>query len=174
MLIQSDAATFRANKSRKHIIRAAILCALGLTATTATLARAADGVSYRFDIAQQPLPQALRKYAQTAGQEIVFTENLFDGTKPVTLQGDYTAADALEQLLQGTGLIYERSPSGAIMIMRPGESATLNSKQSDAVVRMAQSENPGSREDSVSSASGRGGVAATASGAAESTPAARG
>lgn len=109
---------------RKRLIHALILCTLtsaGIATPSYARAGNANEVSYKFDIVGQRLPEALRNYAQISGQEIIFTEDYFEGTKPVTLRGDYTAIDALDRLLQGTGLKYERSPSGAIMIRRAGE-----------------------------------------------------
>jgi outer membrane receptor protein involved in Fe transport len=153
-----------ANRQLKTLLRAAVICALGAAAATTTPALAhagnGNGVSYKFNITSVALPQALRTFALISGQEIIFTEDFFEGKNPVTLQGDYTPEDALRKLLQGTGLIYERSPSGAIMIKRPGATAlwppandSLDSRsafqqrartdasgQSDNVVRYAQAE----------------------------------
>jgi iron complex outermembrane recepter protein len=79
----------------------------------------AQGGSYHFDISNQTLSQALRSYGQISGQEIIFTEDIVAGQATASLKGDYTAQAALERLLRGTGLVAERSPSGAIMIRRP-------------------------------------------------------
>ena len=79
----------------------------------------AQNRSYHFDISNQTLSQALRSYGQISGQEIIFTEDIVAGPATTSLKGDYTAQAALERLLKGTGLIAERSPSGAIMIRRP-------------------------------------------------------
>lgn len=77
----------------------------------------AQSASYRFDIVNQNLSQALRTFAQVSGQDIVFTEDLVVGRKS-SLTGTYTAETALRQLLQGTGLRAVRSSSGALMIVR--------------------------------------------------------
>lgn len=88
-----------------------------------TLAAADDSArSYRFDITDETLSQALRIYGQVSHQEIVFTEDLVAGLKANPLKGEFTAAVALDRLLEGTGLIAERSPSGALMIRRPASS----------------------------------------------------
>jgi iron complex outermembrane recepter protein len=72
--------------------------------------------SFRFDIPSQPLGQALREYGQTAGQALIFTQNLVEGIVSPPLRGEFTAEAALDLLLKNTGLATERSPSGAIMI----------------------------------------------------------
>ena len=84
--------------------------------------------SFHFDIANQTLSQALRAYGQISGQEIIFTEELVAAAKPTSLRGEFTADAALQRLLEGTGLIAERSPSGALMIY---SQSTRFSSQSD-------------------------------------------
>ena len=70
--------------------------------------------SYTFDTAGQPLSDALKTFAHTTNQQIIFTEDLVTGFKAPALKGEYTADAALNQLLHGTGLTAERSPSGAL------------------------------------------------------------
>ena len=72
--------------------------------------------SYRFDISAETLSQALRNYGQISGREIIFTQDLVEGKTVPALRGEFTAEEALQRLLQGTGLTVERSPSGALMI----------------------------------------------------------
>jgi iron complex outermembrane recepter protein len=74
--------------------------------------------SFSFDIAPEPLAQALRTYGQVSGQAIIFTDDLVEGMTSPPLKGLYTPEAALARLLKGTGLTTERSPSGAIMIRR--------------------------------------------------------
>jgi len=74
--------------------------------------------SFHFEISNQSLSQALRDFGHISGQEVIFTEDMVVGLA-TSLEGDFTAQDALDHLLSGTGLIAERSPSGAIMIRRP-------------------------------------------------------
>ena len=81
--------------------------------------------SYRFDIAAEPLAQALRTYGQVSGQAIIFTENLVEGITSPPLKGTYTAEAALARLLNGTDLTIERSPSGAVMIRGPAPSSPV-------------------------------------------------
>jgi outer membrane receptor protein involved in Fe transport len=88
----------------------------------------ADARTFHFTIVNQPLPQALRTFGQTCGQEIIFTEDVGAGVDAISLRGDFTAEDALSRLLQGTGLVAERSLSGALMIrQRSGSIVPANS-----------------------------------------------
>jgi iron complex outermembrane recepter protein len=93
------------------------LCAAALAAGLAPSAALSQGRSFHFEISNQSLSQALRNYGQISGQEIIFTEDMVAGRNPTSLKGDFTAEDALNRLLQGTGLTAKRSPSGAVMIL---------------------------------------------------------
>jgi TonB-dependent receptor len=73
---------------------------------------------YFFDFPQQPLSVALNQYARVSGQQIIFTEDLVWGYTGKPLHGNLSAAEALSQLLDGTGLFSERTAAGALMIRR--------------------------------------------------------
>jgi iron complex outermembrane receptor protein len=110
-------------RPRPSLLPGLILTGLagGLTVTPAQ----AQSRSFHFDISNQSLSQALRSYGHISGQELIYTEEVVAGMT-TSLKGDYTAQSALQRLLLGTGLVAQRSPSGAIMIRRPraGDSAT--------------------------------------------------
>jgi iron complex outermembrane recepter protein len=106
-----------ARKPRLVDVIAAI--AFSLAVTGAAGAHAEDVNSrFAFDFGDQSLSQALRDFGQISGEEIIFTEDLVSGRTAPRVKGSFTAAAALEQLLDGSGLIAERSPSGALMIRR--------------------------------------------------------
>src|SRR5256886_8573405 len=90
------------------------LVTLGLLATAAV----AHERTFHFEIGHQALSQALRSYGQICGLDVIFTEHVVAGVNAASLEGEYTAQEALKRLLQGTGLVAERSPSGALMIRR--------------------------------------------------------
>src|SRR5262245_3443455 len=94
-----------------------VLIVSGMVGGLMAQAAHAEGRSYHFAIANQSLSQALRNFGHISGQEVIFTEDMVAGLA-ASLQGDFTAEGALERLLKGTGLVAERSPSGAIMIRR--------------------------------------------------------
>jgi iron complex outermembrane recepter protein len=94
-----------------------VVLAMALTlASVLAAAQPPPSRSFRFDIPTQPLGQALREYGQTAGQALIFTQNLVEGMVSRPLRGEFTPEAALDLLLKNTGLATERSPSGAIMI----------------------------------------------------------
>jgi iron complex outermembrane receptor protein len=99
------------------------LPALGLILIAATAGSfpsmaAAHQRVFHFEIKQQSLAQALRTFGQVCGQDVIFTEDVVAGTQATSLQGDFSAQDALGRLLGGTNLVAVRSPSGAVMIRR--------------------------------------------------------
>jgi len=73
---------------------------------------------FSFDLPRQPLSQSLKEYARVSGQQIIFTEDLVQGFEGKPLHATLTAADALNQLLEGTGLVVEHTTAGAVMIRR--------------------------------------------------------
>ncbi len=82
---------------------------------------------HQFNTAGQSLTQALKNFAQTTNQQIIFNEDMVAGMTAPALQGQYTPQDALGKLLKGTGLTAEKSPSGALMIKQhaTGDSIVL-------------------------------------------------
>lgn len=111
-------------------------------------------IRYRFDMTEQALSQALRDYGQIAGQEIIFTEDLVAGIRSHLPQGEYTAAAALSELLKGTGLIAEPSPSGALMIKRAIASKQIEVAAPVRVMRLAQAETAQAASSAESSSRG--------------------
>src|SRR3546814_15831393 len=109
----------------RHVFLAtAVAAVLAISATTA----AAQDRTYRFELPRQSLAQTLRDYGQIAGQQIVFTEALVEGRSAPELRGTYTAEEALERLLEASGLTTETNADGVIMIRRgvraPGAATT--------------------------------------------------
>jgi iron complex outermembrane receptor protein len=98
-------------------------------------ARAADR-TYHFDIPAEALSQALRAFGQTAGEQIIFTEDLVSGLTFSGLRGDFSAEVALQRLLQGTGLMAERSPTGVIMIRRAARSTKRDKERTSPATQV--------------------------------------
>jgi hypothetical protein len=95
-----------------------VLCALWLGTA---LARE-DAAPQAFDIAHQSLASALADFARQSQLEILFSPELVSGKVSSGLQGTLPPLAALEILLNGSGLSFTRTPSGAILV-RPGSKA---------------------------------------------------
>ena len=74
-----------------------------------------------YDIAPQRLGDALRKYSEVSGREVVFSGSLTEGKRSGSARGRLAPDAALTRLLSGTGLIAE-VVEGALVI-REGNAA---------------------------------------------------
>lgn len=97
-----------------------------LTALTAAigtaLAVAADArdVTYHFDIPAQNLNDALQTLAFVSDHKLFYSSRLVDGRESPGLKGEYAADEAVRKLLAGTGLDYEVTADGLVVIRAPG------------------------------------------------------
>lgn len=82
--------------------------------------------TYQFDIPAEPLGQALTDFSRASSQQIVFSEDLTAGKSTKGLHGRYTASDALDGLLAGTGLRVETNSSGVMMVRSKNVQAAPN------------------------------------------------
>lgn len=67
----------------------------------------AQEVSHSYDIAAQPLADALRQYARESGRDIIAPATLVAGKRSKAVRGRLSADSALSRLLTGTGLVVE-------------------------------------------------------------------
>ena len=92
---------------------------------------AAQTVTYKVNIPAQDLGAALKAFARATHLQITFASEAVRGKRSPALQGSYSAAAALDALLAGSGLSYERGRSGLYLIGPAGQ--TVVSDASDAV-----------------------------------------
>ena len=92
-----------------------VLKSLTLLATTAlsfpVLAAPADGsdpVKYNLKIDRQSLSTALQEFATQSGIQIIFFAKVTDGHEAPSLEGRYTAADAVARLLDHSDLTFQQ------------------------------------------------------------------
>lgn len=79
----------------------ALFLSLGCLAATA---QAAEAVRYRFSQAAAPLAQALNAFSRASGQTLLYTAELPPQATAPALHGSLDAEEALQRLLQGSGL----------------------------------------------------------------------
>ncbi|QTD57466.1 TonB-dependent receptor [Parasphingorhabdus cellanae] len=72
--------------------------------------------TYTFDIPSQELGPALRAFAKTARQQILFDDADVRGKRAKALKGSYTARTALNKLLAGTALSVRQGQSGVFIV----------------------------------------------------------
>src|SRR5690606_9160178 len=89
-------------------------CALLVSGTAAT------ETPRRFDIAAQPLSEALARYSALTGMAVLFDSALVSGRRSAPLAGYFSDGAALTQLLSGTGLDAHYSGAQGFTLRQPG------------------------------------------------------
>ena len=93
--------------------------ALALGAPTAAYAQA----TYSFNLPAQDLGRSLRTVARRTGANIVFEPSSVRGRQAPALSGSFSAAQAIERLLAGSGLGARQTSGGSwVVAPSPGES----------------------------------------------------
>ncbi len=98
---------------RPGFVRHALLAVMALCLVTSAWAQ---GATYRFDLAAQPLADAIIRLSRTIGVNVLFESELLAGRESPSLQGEMTAAQAFERLLAGSGLIARQTDARSIYI----------------------------------------------------------
>ncbi len=120
---------------------------LGATALAGALAlstgsAAAQQREYSFDLPAQPLDVALRTYARTAEQQVIFAGRDVLGRKSAPVSGRYSAEEALQIMLAGSDLTVQRTAEGVLQVARAadpqGGSAAGGGAEVEALIVTAQ------------------------------------
>lgn len=109
--------------------------ALAISGAIAGAAQAQDAKPQHFELPAEDLTQSLNKVAQQSHQEIVVNADLTRGKQAPALSGDYTAQEAIQALLQNSGLEVSKGANGAFLISAAsGEAAPKAEKETVVVV----------------------------------------
>jgi len=98
--------------------RALLGCACGLIVVSGSSAE-------QFNIPGGDLKSALDAYIRTTGAALVVSDDLIAGVQTKGVQGALPADKALTNILKGTGFKAQRTPSGAIGIVRTPQSSQV-------------------------------------------------
>lgn len=98
-----------------------LLCAaaLGMTGAFPLHSFAAEPAAtarFRIDEPPQALAETLRSIARQTGSSVLFDPAVVSGRKSRAVSGQWSAAEAMSQALQGSGLVVEVLPSGSIVV----------------------------------------------------------
>ena len=74
--------------------------------------------TYQFDIPAEPLGQALTDFSSISSRQILMSEDSVKSRATKGLHGRYTAPQALDALLAGTGLAVVTNASGVLMVQQ--------------------------------------------------------
>ncbi|WP_156455675.1 TonB-dependent siderophore receptor [Sphingomonas sp. CCH18-H6] len=105
----------------------------------------------QLSIRADSLGDALTEFARQSNQQILFAPEIVAGKRARALRGNYTAEQALDRLLKGTGLRHRVAPGGAFLIVRDDATAALATPQDVAAAGSdpAQAEDDAPAEDIV-------------------------
>ena len=123
----------------------AIASAGTAAAQTQTNSAGVEQTRQEFNIAAQPLSQALREYAQQSGDQVVFYSEIGKGREAPAVAGSYTRQEALQRLLENTGLKYRRVNAKTIAISTDAPArpeASMQRTSMPAPLRLAQATEP--------------------------------
>lgn len=104
------------------MVRRRLLGAVALGTMMMGTPAGAEPAARRFDLAAQDLGQALRSVARETGREVMVAADSVKGRRSPELHGDYTADQAIEALLLGSGLIVE-TREGVLYVRGRSEAA---------------------------------------------------
>lgn len=90
--------------ARSRLVRALTLIFALLSAASCLAEGAAPAQRIGFDIAAQPLGDALQAYAKATGLSVFFDAQVTAGRTSVAVHGEFTPQEALRRLLEGSGL----------------------------------------------------------------------
>ena len=127
--------TSDAGRVKRHVaLTTSVLLGLGCLTTETALSQtsSASGTqTHTYHIGSQALGTALQEFASQAGLQLLFSESDVAGMQTQGLQGNFSADQALQRLLAGSGLVFEFPKPDAVIIRKPGggpdPGATLNS-----------------------------------------------
>ena len=102
-------------------VRKAVIRALACTSALLALAGKASADPAQFDIAAQPLPNALKTFATQAKMQLLYRYDIVSRATATAVAGKLEKHAALEQMLHGTGLeaVYSNENTATIRLISP-------------------------------------------------------
>lgn len=106
---------------RRNLCRAALAMAIavGLPARDVIAQTADSTISYNLPAAD--LDSTLQRFAEQSGLQVLYRRDLVAGKRSVSLQGTLSVGAALDKLLAGTGLVWERANDNTAIIKAANE-----------------------------------------------------
>jgi outer membrane receptor for ferric coprogen and ferric-rhodotorulic acid len=112
-----------ARHGRRTALFSALLVATTMAGSMTAMAQNASATQRGFDIAAQPLAQALMLFGRQSGLQVTAAGALTKGLTSAAVKGDLAPAQALSQLLAGTGLAFRFVGSNGVVVERAPQAA---------------------------------------------------
>src|SRR3984957_1003010 len=103
-------------KIRLRTVLMAACAAVGFGSAALTTSARAQEAPRAYAIAGQDLGVALRAFATTSGKKVAFDAALVKGKTTSGVRGQLGEEEALRRLLAGSGLGFERTDAGGVVI----------------------------------------------------------
>ncbi|WP_084398645.1 TonB-dependent receptor [Henriciella aquimarina] len=116
-----------AKRSRKSVLlmNSAILALWAASALAPVMAQD-NAKKVEFDIQADTLEDALKSYSLATDRQVMFSTDIVERKAAKPVSGQMTADEALVKLLDGSGLVYEATPSSNVILVRvPQKQAML-------------------------------------------------
>src|ERR1700722_4722212 len=120
MAMTSDAGRVKRHVALPTSVLLGLGCLVGETALSQTSAAASGAQTHTYHIGAQALGTALQEFASQAGLQLMFSESDVAGMQTSGLQGNFSADQALQRLLAGSGLGFEFPKPAPVIVRRPG------------------------------------------------------
>lgn len=101
-------------------------CAIAVLSSSPAMAQSDER---RFDIPAQPLGDALRRYSEISGRDVIFAAELARGKASTRIRGTMSPDAALSRLLSGTGLVAELIDGTLVIQPGNGDAAETGSTE---------------------------------------------
>ncbi len=104
------------NSCTAAVLAAMASMALSMQAHAVGQSEASQATVYEFDIPEQPLAEALQAFARASRQQVSFDSAMLGGKRSNGVSGSFTAQEALDRLLEGTGLDFQLGAQGVWLV----------------------------------------------------------
>jgi catecholate siderophore receptor len=110
-----------------RVLVSAHACGLGDTAPVESVQRRAQGPTHRFDIAAGPLGEVLDAFKDVTGWEVVLKSDEMRNIASPGVAGVFSDEQALQRLLDGTGIAYRFTAADTVTleVLGPSSSVTV-------------------------------------------------
>lgn len=105
--------------SRRAFSRTFTLLCFSLVFVSAALAQALPNPKITFDVPAGEAKPMLRQFAAQAKREIVFAPEAVNGVRTLAVKGEMSPQEAVDRMLEGTGLIAAQDPKTGAFAVRP-------------------------------------------------------
>ena len=149
------------NKSRSARFALLQVCALATIATgfiTTAHAQSSEE-AVKFDLPPQSLEQALKSFSVSADKQLMFATDLAEGKTVAGLSGEMEPMQALDELLDGTGLVYETTSSNVILVkVADADQGGASDSKNSSLAPILMAQNTSSPTQTTSSRSSESGT----------------